>query len=288
MKIKVFSDFCTSEICKSKFESSCKAFMLANYGPDKEIFITIENDYTHAIILNTSMPKLEIDKKFVIGFACEPVAFLRLSTEFIAYAEKNIGKYYIGDLNGLGKPFIEHHGFMWFEHPFQNIKNNKKKLISIIFSEKKFAPGHIYRRTLVSYILNNNLPIDIFGRGCQFLSEPFKSRPNMKGMFDNTEPYDDYVFTISIENFICSQYFSEKIITPIMCETIPIYLGCKNIDKYVKDFYIPMSGVLKNDIELILDVLHSPFKYINKVKTSKDDVFLNINMLHNIKKIFTL
>jgi hypothetical protein len=136
------------------------------------------------------------------------------------------------------------------------------------------------------YIINNNLPIDIYGRGCQFLPEHLRNRPNIKGIFNETEPYDDYIFTISIENFTSNHYFSEKIISPIMCGTIPIYLGCKNIEKYVKDFCVPMTGVYKDDIELILDVLKKPYQYMKDVKTSKEEIFNNLNFIKNVKNLF--
>jgi hypothetical protein len=64
-KIKVFSDFCTSEECKARFEKTCKTELIKNYGPEleKEIYITCDDDYTHAIILNKAMPELKIPPK---------------------------------------------------------------------------------------------------------------------------------------------------------------------------------------------------------------------------------
>lgn len=286
MKIKIFSDFCTSEVCKEKFEKVCRSNLIENYGQDKEIYITIDDDYTHAIILNKAMPELQIQKSNVIGLACEPVSFLALTPEFIEYAKTYIGKYFIGDKNRLKRPFVEHHGFMWFDHPASNKVIEKKNVMSMIFSEKNSAPGHKYRHALIAHIINSNLPIDIYGRGCQMLPEHLRNRPNIKGVFNETEPYDDYIFTISIENFTSNHYFSEKIISPIMCGTIPIYLGCKNIEKYVKDFFVPMTGVYKDDIELIMDVLKKPYQYMKDVKTSKEEIFDNINFIKNVKNLF--
>jgi hypothetical protein len=286
MKIKIFSDFCTSEVCKEKFEKVCKSHLIENYGENKEIYITTNDDYTHAVILNKATPELKIPKSNVLGLACEPISFLALTPEFISYAKTHIGKYFIGDKNGLNPPFLENHGFMWFDHPASNKVIEKKNVMSIIFSEKNSAPGHKYRHALIVYIINNNLPIDIYGRGCQFLPDHLRNRANIKGIFNETEPYDNYIFTISIENFTSNHYFSEKIISPIMCGTIPIYLGCKNIDSYVKDFYVPMKGVYKDDIELILDVLKNPYQYMKDVKTPKEEIFDNLNFIKNVKNLF--
>jgi hypothetical protein len=286
IRVKVFSDFCTSEVCKEKFEDVYKAKLIENYGPGKDIHITCDDDYTHAVILNCAMPQLKIDKKNVLGLAYEPFDFLSLTPQFIEYAKKHIGKYFIGDKRNLGKPFIEHHGFMWFERPEPNKKIEKKKVMSIVFSEKMSAPGHQYRRLLVSEIIKNNLPIDIYGRGCDLLPENLRNRPNIKGCFNETEPYDNYIFTIAIENFISNHYFSEKIMTPVMCETIPIYLGCKNIQQHLGDRHIPLSGKLESDLQIIADILNNPYKYMKEIKTTKDQVFDNVNFLKKIEEAF--
>jgi hypothetical protein len=39
---------------------------------NKEIALTNDDNYTHAIIINTCMPELNIPKENVIGFAHEP------------------------------------------------------------------------------------------------------------------------------------------------------------------------------------------------------------------------
>jgi hypothetical protein len=71
-KIKFFSDFCDSTECKKNFE---KCF------ENKNIIITDKEDYTHAVILNKATPVLNLPKEKVIGLACEPFDFLRLTPE---------------------------------------------------------------------------------------------------------------------------------------------------------------------------------------------------------------
>jgi hypothetical protein len=176
---------------------------------------------------------------------------------------------------------------MWFDHPIRNAIMPKKNIMSIVFSQKTFAPGHQYRYSLVGNILNKHLPIDIYGRGCQFLSEHFKHESNIKGEFKNTEPYEKYMFTICVENFKSNHYFSEKIMTPIMCDTIPIYFGCNNIETYVADYCIKMTGILEDDLALIEDILRNPSKYVVRVKTSKDEIFDQVNLIKNIRTIFS-
>ena len=79
IKIKCFSTFCSSKLCKEKFELMDKHQLFEFYGVGKKYLISEDDDYTHAIILNTAMPKLNIPKENVLGLACEPFEFLRIS-----------------------------------------------------------------------------------------------------------------------------------------------------------------------------------------------------------------
>jgi len=53
----------------------------------------------------------------------------------------------------------------------------------------------------------------------------------------------DYAFHLAIESFPVSDYWTEKIADPIMCEAVPIYQGCPNI----ADYFEPDSYILAED-----------------------------------------
>ena len=91
--IKIFCDFSSSTECKATYEKICNAFNIDYYGENKKVYITDSDIYTHAIIINTSMPVMNIPKQNVIGLAFEPFYFLNITPEFIEYSKKNIGKY---------------------------------------------------------------------------------------------------------------------------------------------------------------------------------------------------
>ena len=124
--IKFFSNFCSSEICKLNFENICDALNIDYYGINKKIYFTNDDNYTHAIILNTAMPILNnIPKENVIGFAFEPYEFLQINELFINYTKQNIGKYFIGDKRNLSDPFIEGFAYMWHSNPKKEITLKK-------------------------------------------------------------------------------------------------------------------------------------------------------------------
>jgi hypothetical protein len=278
IRIKIFCSFASSNKCKEVFEKINYSNEIDFYGKDKKYFFTNDDDFTHAIIINTDMPYLNIPKENVIGLAFEPFDFLNVSNEFVKYAEKYIGRYFIGDKNNLPNPFIENFGYMWHSRPPKEIIY-KKKLMSIVISEKCSAPGHIYRHNLVKKIIELKLPIDIYGRG----SYKYSYNNRIMGEFNNVEPYNDYLYSICIENLVCNHYFSEKVITPLMYNCMPIYLGCKNIDEYVENI-VKLEGNILNDINLIINIISNPDKYYKKTYTEKN--IHAVNLIQNLPNIF--
>ena len=281
-KIKVFSSFGKSENCKDIWERLCETQQMVNYGHDKDIYITNDDDYSHVIILNTAMPEIpdRIKKQNVIGLAFEPLPYLNLTDEFISYAKKNIGKYYIGTNDSLPEPFIESYSFMWHMNPYSSIPE-KSKIMSLMISHKYDTAGHRYRHDLAQNIMLNQLPIDIYGNGCNIYSSEY---PQIKGEFEEREPYKEYLFHIGIENMQTKHYFSEKVTNPLLAGCTPIYLGCLNINKYFPNSIINLSGDLKKDLTLLVHILSNPmqFKKNCELTSVKDKIYL----LRNLNEVY--
>jgi hypothetical protein len=259
-RIRFFSSFGDSSKVPSIYEqihrlteSASDSTYGAHSAYGKEYIFTNDDDYTHAVILNTAMPELKVPKERVIGLAFEPPAFLGLSMRFVNYAIKNIGKYYIGDSKGLPPPFVEGYGYMWhLTPPLKTEISDKTKWMSIMISNKTNAPGHRYRHELVQRILTTDLPVDIYGKGCVYYSSSTDTR--FKGEFTEKEPYMDYKYHIAIENFQTPRYFSEKITNPLLCNCKPIYLGCMNIKEYFGENVIQLTGDIDLDIKILQDI----------------------------------
>jgi len=267
---------------------------MSDYGINRRIYITTGDDYTHAIILNTAMPVLKksIHKQNVIGLAFEPPPYLRLTREFIEYSERNIGKYFIG-LTTIHLPnlFKEHYSYIWHITPLDYIPQ-KNKVMSIMVSEKAFAPGHKYRHTLIKNILEARFPIDIYGSGCKAYSmanaytmaNVYSKDSRLKGPFKDLEPYENYDFHISIENFQTNAYFSEKITNVLLCGATPIYWGCKNILDYFPNNVIILTGEIEKDMIILRDILINPTKY--KAQINVGLIKERLNLLKSLDKLF--
>lgn len=280
-RIRIFSSFCDSENCKSVYERLCQVDTMDNYGPDKEIYIVGDNEpFTHAFLMNTAMPALPLPKSNVVGLAFEPPQFLLNSESgsFIEYVKNKVSKYFIGSSTGLPSEFKEIYSYMWHITPPTTLPV-KDKLISIMVSNKNQAPGHIYRHSLVQAILQSRYPIDIWGRGCRF----YGNDSRIKGDFTDNEPYENYHFHICIENFQTPNYTSEKYTNAVLWGTTPIYWGATN--PLFPEYTITLSGNLKDDMALLLNIIHEPIKY--KKFISQHKIRPQLNILKNLDTIFS-
>ncbi len=258
-RIRIFSDFCDSSHAKKIYEYY---YDLENYYKNNNKFIIVDDEsYTHAIILNKAMPNLHINKENVIGLACEPACLLSINTQFINYAKNNINKYYLGIKGSLSDPFTEYYSFMMCDYspPITTIKqidfNKKKYIMSLILSNKKYLPGHSYRHELVKKILRSNLPIHIWGCG----TNEYIYDERVKGRFDEAQlPYEEYKYTIAIENTESYDYISEKYTNAILYNCIPLYYGARNIEKYFgKEWGYRLTGNIENDFKLIENICNN-------------------------------
>jgi hypothetical protein len=284
--VKIFCTFASSESCKQVYETLNCGRGMELYGENKKIHITDNDDYTHAIILNTAMPPLKIPKQNVLGLAFEPVQFLGMTPEFVQYALQHIGKYLIGDtVHYLPSLFVPHFGYLWHSPPPPLLAEMtmKTRIMSIIVSKKTTAPGHAYRHKLTQEIIKRGLPIDIYGNG----STKYSSFPRVKGPFDDdVQPYRDYLFSICIENFRSGHYFSEKIITPLMHNCLPIYHGCINIHAYFdKEDVITLTGDTERDIPRLIAILINPRMYYRRTCTDKNKK--TVNLIENLENLFS-
>lgn len=246
MRIRIFSSFCSSEQATQNYKN------IWNYDPS---YMVSDDSYTHVIILNTAMPNINhIPRENVVGLAFEPREYLGLNESFIKYAKKHIGRYLIGDASGLDAPFEEHYGYMW--HKWVSIPPymGERSGISMMVSDKKHLAGHKYRYQLANMILKEDLPVDIWGRGVPLLKQIFGAKTQLRDRFEESVGtlLGKYIYCIAIENTRTEAYISEKFTDCIMTDTIPVYLGARQVgDIFGNDACIHLSGILEDDMKIV-------------------------------------
>lgn len=119
--------------------------------------------------------------------------------------------------NGIKHPF----GTTWVPGHAQ-LDIEKQHNMSLIASSKRDTEGHLLRHEMVDLVKDNALDVAVLGRGYA----PFEDKA------DGLAPYR---FSVVIENMREPNYFTEKIVDAVLCETVPIYWGCPNIG----DFFDP-------------------------------------------------
>ena len=259
--VRIFTNYDPDPLPKYVMEVWEKAAQYPGYG--KTIRFTEQDDYTHAIIVNTAMPALRLPKSKVIGFTWEPAPFIKLTAAFKRYARRHIGRYYLVQgfpIHHLGRPFMK--GYTFMHHSIANPPRNpqKSRVMSVIFSAKRSTTNHKYRHSLVEAILRSKLPIDVYGRGCRSLPAHLRQDHRVKGKFpmNSDRPYADYIYSIAIENVSVAGYISEKYKNCIICNTVPVYLGCTNIEAYFPGCQIKLERNLSRDMLTLHRLLQKP------------------------------
>lgn len=117
--------------------------------------------------------------------------------------------------NGVLFPF----GSTWI-NDWRQVDTTKTRMISLIASAKRAQPGHLIRHEIVDWARRDSIDLDALGGGYQ----PFDHKQ------DGLAPYR---FSVVIENGFEPNHFTEKLIDAILCECVPIYLGCPNLDRFL-------------------------------------------------------
>lgn len=154
----------------------------------------------------------------------------------------------------------------------------KTKMCSMIASAKEFMSGHVLRRKIFTDFANS---FDRYGRDTVPLDYVL-------------DAYKDYMFTVVVENVHQDFMFTEKLVTPILCGTIPIYSGCPSLSNF-----FDMRGIITLDsIDQMPSILESltvekyqqmlPFAELNfrlaqKYQLLEDDLYEKLVELKVIK-----
>ena len=117
--------------------------------------------------------------------------------------------------NGIFLPY----GTTWVPD-WRDLDLTKTAHMSLIASAKRDHPGHKLRHAMVEFVQAQGLDVQVMGRGYV----PFETK---------AEGLARFRFSVVIENVRQQNYFSEKLIDAVLCETVPIYWGCPNLGDFM-------------------------------------------------------
>ncbi|WP_050928250.1 glycosyltransferase family 10 domain-containing protein [Aestuariivita boseongensis] len=114
---------------------------------------------------------------------------------------------------------------------WRDLDFTKTRHMSLIASGKNHAPGHTLRHEMVTRSRAAGLDVDVMGHGYA----PFEKKS------DGLAPYK---FSVVIENVQQKNYFTEKLLDAVLCDTVPIYWGCPNLEEFCDT-----SGIIRCNTE---------------------------------------
>jgi hypothetical protein len=103
-------------------------------------------------------------------------------------------------------------------------KQDKRRVISMVTSN--FSHGFYSFRHNMAKELATCGWVDVYGRDLDV--------PGCKGSLGNkADGLIPYKFSVCMENSVWDDYISDKIIDAVLCRTIPIYVGARNIHEHI-------------------------------------------------------
>lgn len=124
-----------------------------------------------------------------------------------------------GLLNAVPNAVLFPLGTTWVPE-WRDLPLNKTAMCSLIASAKRDSAGHKLRHAVVDWARDTGQQIEVMGRGYT----PFERKS------DGLAPYR---YSVVIENVRETNYFSEKLVDAVLCNTVPIYWGCPNLERFI-------------------------------------------------------
>lgn len=274
VKIKFHANWCSDEDIREHFN---RCTIYGDYSW-KDLYLSLDDDYDFYIVMNYPRHN-HFDPTKTIIFQSEP-----------QYTRKMWGQYYKPDKNLFFKVFDTesfHNVDKWYINMnYQQLINNpfsKTRVMSGIISRLNFLEGHGDRLNFLNYI--DRLPYyEHFGKG------DFRHLRSFKGTLLNKEDgLIPYRYHFNAENSYERNYFTEKIIDPILCECLCFYDGCPNLEDFINaGAYIKIN--LKDPQEAF-DIIqesisnHIYEKRIETIRMEKHRLMNEMNPLNIIHKI---
>lgn len=103
---------------------------------------------------------------------------------------------------------------------WRDLAIEKTRMASLVASAKRDSEGHRLRHRIADWCREAAPDVALIGGGYA----PFERKS------DGLAPFR---YSVVIENVQEQNYFSEKLVDCLLCETVPIYWGCPNLDAFL-------------------------------------------------------
>lgn len=243
-------------------------------------FIIDPKQADYQIILDET--NIEFDPSKVIFMGREPdhIAIKRWPNEkCIASYHHELGNSWLGSTWWVG---------LTYDELKQICPPIKQKNLSVIDSGKLMTLGHRKRVDFIERLIAT-IPdeLEVWGKIVDKLAHHKRhlvmQKLPQKKKDDALIPYR---YNLSIENGATNNYFSEKFIDPLLCWAMPIYYGCKNIDKFFPaGSYITFDVDDKFAYDKIIEIVQSNYyeDNIDNIAEARELILEKYNLISTIE-----
>lgn len=168
--------------------------------------------------------------------------------------------------------------YIYYPYLYYSLNEHKYSINqSDYFNTKKKFCAYMYSREFEHRIKYFNLisqykKVDALGRCCNNINiENTRSVYNDNITYNDiaVKIYCDYKFVLAIENTFAKGYFTEKLINPIIANSIPIYWGHDYVFNYINKKRVIYINDFENDEDLL--------EYIKNIDNNEDEYNKIIN-----------
>jgi hypothetical protein len=263
-----------------------------------EFFINQDQETYDYLVCIGNMPfdvVIKCDPKNTIFIGYEPPEILRYPGKFLRQfqwvlsVDENCN--HPGLINThLGMPWLVGFKPSWLksedeaEHKKLDFKQlqklhmkSKYKTLSAMASSSGWTQGHKDRNNF-AHALKEHFgdEIDLYGRGTVEI-------------IDKKQAFEEYRFSVVVENSQHKNYFSEKIMDCFLCGTFPFYAGCPNLDEFFpeKSFRRIDPSNLEKSIHIIEESIANEIdiKHQEALAEARDLTLLKYNTRQHIVNI---
>ncbi len=175
--------------------------------------------------------------------------------------------------------------------PYERLVNQQTKYldkVASIVSYKNYFEGHKNRIQFIKHIQDERI-MNVYGK------ENFHNFNNYKGPLPNDEPYNvlmPHKYYFMTENNQETNYATEKIWEPILCECLCFYWGCPNLTDYIHpEAFVQLD---LNDFEKSKQIIIQAIKEdwwsqrIDIIRKEKNKILNQLGFFPTIHKILAL
>ena len=293
IRIKMLCNWCSSEQLCKEWSNMCEAgFKWKNY---QLVWTDVKEDIDYYVIINSPPKDSYFDPKRTIVFQMEPW----VNDPNKNWGVKTWGKWAEPNPNDFlavrGRKTECHNNAFWQLElkldDFQKtelFEKTKDKIISSICSSKYFDEGHIARIDFLKFLEEKgNIQLDIYSQDNTHCFTNYIGP--LSPYIDKSKGFNQYKYYFMIENNYETNFMTEKLWEPILCETLVFYYGCPNITDYIDPMAFVQLDItdFEKSYQVIKQAINEDWwsQRINIIRQEKHRILNELSFFPTIDKI---